>query len=124
MARRWTLSRVAGAALISAGAVCCLATVGRAQGPAPQGASALVGEGRDTFNGNCAHCHGGDATQTDDARNLRRLKSRYGADAKLAFDTTLREGRLGTLMQSWNDTFGEDEYRKIWAWLQTVQAKD
>jgi mono/diheme cytochrome c family protein len=86
--------------------------------------AAVVGEGRDTFNGNCAHCHGGDATQSDDAINLRRLKARYGADAKLAFDTTVREGRPGTLMQSWKETFGEDEYRKIWAWLQTVQAKD
>lgn len=123
MAREWTLSRVAGAALTFAAAGLCATTVGRAQGAAPAPA-AMVGEGRDTFNGHCAHCHGGNATQTEDARNLRRLSARYGADAKLAFDTTVREGRPGTLMQSWKDTFGEDEYGKIWAWLQTVQARD
>ena len=92
-----------------------------AQTPA---SAATISAGRDTFNGQCAHCHGGDATQTEEPRNLRQLGSRYGKDAKLAFDVTIREGRPGTLMQSWADLFSDEEIAKIWAFLESVQGKN
>ncbi|MFO1118441.1 MAG: cytochrome c [Beijerinckiaceae bacterium] len=121
MGRTGTLSRRASMALALAAGAWAGAAAAQTAAPAP---AATVSAGRDTFNGQCAHCHGGDATQTEEPRNLRQLSTRYGKDARLAFDVTVREGRPGTLMQSWADLFTDEEIARIWAFLESVQGKN
>lgn len=81
-------------------------------------------EGKEVFNGTCAHCHGPDAIQSEKKIDLRRLTIRYEADAQKTYWTTVHEGRPSKGMPAWKDVFTDEQFTQIWAWLQTVQSKD
>jgi polar amino acid transport system substrate-binding protein len=91
-----------------------------AQGGAEKGDAA---EGKEIFNGTCAHCHGPDAIVADRKINLRVLKHKYGDQMPEVFFTTVTQGRLAKGMPSWKDVFKHQDFVNILAYLNTVQDK-
>lgn len=80
-----------------------------------------VAEGREIFNGTCAHCHGPDAVQAERKINLRLLKRRYAENMADTFQTTVKKGRPSKGMPAWESIFSEKDIAKIFAFLATVQ---
>lgn len=80
-----------------------------------------AGEGREIFNGTCAHCHGPDAIQAERKINLRLLKRRYADSMVETYRTTVRKGRPSKGMPAWENVFSEKDLEKILAFLATVQ---
>lgn len=96
--------------------------------PAPAAAAAGasvnaedIAAGRKLFNDNCSHCHGPDAVQGEQRRNLRLLKQRYGDDMTQMFMTTVTHGRVSKGMPNWSGIISNDEFQKILAFLKSVQ---
>ncbi|WP_338156307.1 c-type cytochrome [Bradyrhizobium elkanii] len=77
--------------------------------------------GREVFNGTCAHCHGPDAVQAERKIDLRLLKKRYADDMESTFWKTVHDGRPAKGMPAWKDVFNDDELRKVYVYLQSVQ---
>ena len=80
-----------------------------------------VREGKEVFNGTCAHCHGPDAIQAERKINLRLLHHRYGEGMEEMFFKTVTNGRPSKGMPSWKDVFTQDQFVSIFAYLKTVQ---
>jgi polar amino acid transport system substrate-binding protein len=80
-----------------------------------------VAAGRKLFNTTCAHCHGPDAVQGEQRRNLRMLQQRYGDDFPQMFMNTVTHGRVNKGMPNWSGIISDDEFRKILAFLTSVQ---
>ena len=80
-----------------------------------------VREGKEVFNGTCAHCHGPDAIQAERKINLRLLHHRYGSGMEEMFFKTVTNGRPSKGMPSWKDVFTQDQFVSIFAFLKTVQ---
>lgn len=90
----------------------------------PEAAGAPGGdasEGKEIFNGTCAHCHGPNAIVADRKINLRRLKTKYGEQMSDVFFTTVTKGRPDKGMPSWKDVFKHQDFVNIFAYLNTVQ---
>jgi ABC-type amino acid transport substrate-binding protein/mono/diheme cytochrome c family protein len=81
-----------------------------------------VREGKEVFNGTCAHCHGPNAEQAERKIDLRLLHHRYGAGMEEIFFKTVTSGRPSKGMPSWKDVFTQDQFVSILAFLKTVQA--
>ncbi|MBR1330634.1 transporter substrate-binding domain-containing protein [Bradyrhizobium ottawaense] len=82
-----------------------------------------VGQGKEIFNGTCAHCHGPDAIQSERKIDLRLLRHRYGDEMREKFLTTVHEGRPAKGMPSWKEVFTDSQFDNIYAFLLTVQAE-
>ena len=89
--------------------------------PAAGDSASQAAEGREIFNGTCAHCHGPDAVQSERRINLRLLHHRYGDDMQDVFHTTVTKGRPAKGMPTWEGVFSEQDFAKIYAYLRTVQ---
>ncbi|MGO8779481.1 MAG: c-type cytochrome [Rhodomicrobium sp.] len=83
----------------------------------------LVAEGKEVFNGTCAHCHGPDAIQSERKINLRLLHHRYGDGMEAMFFKTVNNGRPSKGMPSWKDVFTPDQFTAIFAFLKTLQTE-
>jgi len=81
-----------------------------------------VREGKEVFNGTCAHCHGPNAEQAERKIDLRLLHHRYKESMEEMFFKTVTNGRPAKGMPSWKDVFTEDQFVSIFAFLKTVQA--
>ena len=90
---------------------------------APQATPDLIAEGKEMFNGICAHCHGPDAVQGEKRIDLRRLTLRYGDGAHNMYWKTVHEGRPTKGMPTWKGVFTDEEFTKIYAFLSSVQTK-
>jgi polar amino acid transport system substrate-binding protein len=90
-------------------------------GPSVSTSADDIAAGRKLFNENCSHCHGPDAVQGEQRRNLRLLKQRYGDDMPQTFITTVTHGRPSKGMPNWSGIISVDEFRKILAFLASVQ---
>ena len=86
--------------------------------------AAEVKEGKEIFNGTCAHCHGPDAVQSERRINLRLLQHRYGDKMDEEFMFTVTHGRPAKGMPNWSSVFTESDFKKILAFLHTVQTPD
>jgi len=84
----------------------------------------LIAQGKEVFNGTCAHCHGPDAVQGVKKIDLRRLKLRYGEDAASMFWKTVHEGRPEKGMPPWKEVFSDDQFKQIFAFLSSVQSTE
>ncbi|MHC4047396.1 c-type cytochrome [Bradyrhizobium sp. 23AC] len=82
-----------------------------------------VGQGKEIFNGTCAHCHGPDAIQSERKIDLRLLRHRYGDEMREKFLTTVHEGRPAKGMPSWKEVFTDGQFDSIYAFLLTVQTE-
>ena len=91
---------------------------------APPATPALVAEGREVFNGTCAHCHGPDGDQSVKKIDLRRLTLRYGDGAHNMFWKTVHEGRPAKGMPTWKGVFTDEQFTEIFEFLSTVQATE
>ena len=83
--------------------------------------AADVAAGRKLFNDNCSHCHGPDAVQGEQRRNLRLLRQRYGNDMAEMFMTTVTHGRVTKGMPNWSGIISPEEFHKILAFLSSIQ---
>ncbi len=88
-----------------------------AQSPDPK----MVAEGKELFNGTCAHCHGPDAVVSERRINLRLLKHRYNDEMDQVFLFTVTHGRPAKGMPNWTGIFSEDDFTRILAFLKTIQ---
>lgn len=84
-------------------------------------AASTVAEGHELFNTNCSHCHGPDAVQGERRRDLRLLQHRYGADFDQVFMTTVTHGRVTKGMPNWSGVLSGEQFKKILAYLHSVQ---
>lgn len=88
----------------------------------PAGADAqAVAEGHSLFNANCEHCHGPDAIQGLEPRNLRHLAKRHGDQMDAIFHYTVTHGRPSKGMPNWSGILTSAQFDDILAWLHTVQ---
>ena len=90
--------------------------------PAASSDEDRVREGKEVFNGTCAHCHGPNAEQAERKIDLRLLHHRYKESMEEMFFKTVTNGRPAKGMPSWKDVFTEDQFVSIFAFLKTVQA--
>lgn len=81
-----------------------------------------VVEGKEIFNGTCAHCHGPDAVQGERRIDLRLMKHRYGEQMDETFRYTVTHGRPAKGMPNWSEVFTNDQFDKILAFLHSVQT--
>jgi polar amino acid transport system substrate-binding protein len=88
--------------------------------PAPPTAQNIAA-GHKLFNEICSHCHGPDAVQGEQRRNLRLLRQRYGDEMPQTFITTVTHGRVNKGMPNWSGIISTDEFSKILAFLTSVQ---
>ncbi|UVO29663.1 transporter substrate-binding domain-containing protein [Bradyrhizobium arachidis] len=88
----------------------------------PKNAEA-VSNGKEIFNGTCAHCHGPDAVQSERKIDLRLLRHRYGDDMHDTYLKTVHEGRPAKGMPAWKEVFTDDQFENIYAFLMTVQVE-
>ncbi len=91
---------------------------------APEATAKLIAEGKEVFNGTCAHCHGPDAVQGEKRIDLRRLTLRYDEGAHNMFWKTVHEGRPSKGMPTWKGVFTDEQFTDIWAFLSTIQTKE
>jgi len=80
-------------------------------------------EGRELFNGTCAHCHGPNAEQGERKIDLRLLHHRYGDKMEEVFQTTVTNGRPSKGMPSWKEVFTQDQFNMIFSYLRTKQSE-
>jgi mono/diheme cytochrome c family protein len=80
-----------------------------------------IAAGQKLFNENCSHCHGPNAVQGEQRRNLRLLQQRYGDEMPKTFIQTVTHGRVNKGMPNWNGIISMDEFQKILAFLASVQ---
>lgn len=95
--------------------------VAAAPSSSPAPSAEMIAQGREIFNGTCSHCHGPDAIQSVRKINLRLLKHRYPDDMSTVFHNTVTQGRPAKGMPAWEGVFTEDDFTKIYAFLQSVQ---
>lgn len=93
-----------------------------AKAEASQDSGDAVTQGHEIFNGTCSHCHGPDAVQSERKIDLRLLHRRYGDDMETVFHTTVTNGRPSKGMPNWSGVFSEEDFKKIFAYLKTVQT--
>lgn len=81
-----------------------------------------VEAGHKIFNGTCSHCHGPDAVQSVKRIDLRLLHHRYGDNTATVFHDTVTKGRPAKGMPNWSKVFSEEDFKKIYAYLNTIQT--
>ena len=79
---------------------------------APAATPEMIAEGKEMFNGICAHCHGPDAVMGQEDVDLRRLTLRYGDGAHNMFWKTVHEGRPAKGMPTWKGVFTDSSSRR------------
>lgn len=82
--------------------------------------SAVVA-GHAIFNDNCEHCHGPDAVEGIEQRNLRHLALRYGNKMDHVFMYTVTHGRLSKGMPNWSGILTQVQFRDVLAYLHSIQ---
>jgi len=96
--------------------------------PSPVAAPSLdakaVDAGHELFNENCSHCHGPDAVEGERRRNLRLLHHRYGDNLDQVFMTTVTHGRVEKGMPNWSGILTTDQFKKILAYLHSIQEPE
>jgi polar amino acid transport system substrate-binding protein len=80
-----------------------------------------IAAGQKLFNENCAHCHGPNAVQGEQRRNLRLLRQRYGEEMPQTFIFTVTHGRVSKGMPNWSGIITSEEFQRILAFLTSVQ---
>lgn len=90
--------------------------------PKPAGDAQEIAAGHELFNENCEHCHGPDAIEGIEQRNLRHLYRRYGDRMDEVFTFTVTHGRVAKGMPNWSGILTKAQLRQILAYLHSVQA--
>jgi polar amino acid transport system substrate-binding protein len=93
-----------------------------AGGTAPSASAENIAAGHKLFNENCSHCHGPDAVEGIQRRNLRLLQQRYGNDMDSVFFTTVTHGRPTKGMPNWSGILTDAQFKEILAYLHSIQT--
>ena len=109
------------ASAMAANAAEATSDVGTPPAPAVASNAEDIAAGQKLFNENCAHCHGPNAVQGEQRRNLRLLRQRYGEEMPQTFIFTVTHGRVSKGMPNWSGIITSDEFQKILAFLTSVQ---
>jgi polar amino acid transport system substrate-binding protein len=91
--------------------------------PKPASNAQEIAAGHELFNDNCEHCHGPDAVEGVEQRNLRHLYQRYGGKMDQVFMVTVTHGRVTKGMPNWSGILNQAQLRQILAFLHSVQAR-
>jgi len=89
--------------------------------PHPMAKTSGVDAGHSLFNDNCEHCHGPDAVEGIEERNLRHLALRYGSKMDQVFTYTVTHGRPSKGMPNWSGILTPAQFRDILAYLRSIQ---
>lgn len=92
-----------------------------ATGPHSTAETSAIADGHSLFNDNCEHCHGPDAVEGTEQRNLRHLALRYGNRMDQVFIYTVTHGRPSKGMPNWSGILTRAEFRNILAYLHSIQ---
>jgi polar amino acid transport system substrate-binding protein len=87
----------------------------------PTANTSAVVAGHSLFNDNCEHCHGPDAVEGVEQRNLRHLALRYGNKMDQVFFYTVTHGRPSKGMPNWSGILTRAQFRDILAYLHSIQ---
>lgn len=93
----------------------------KAPEPQPTAKTSAVVAGHSLFNDNCEHCHGPDAVEGIEQRNLRHLALRYGNKMDQVFIYTVTHGRPSEGMPNWSGILTRAQFRDILAYLHSIQ---
>jgi ABC-type amino acid transport substrate-binding protein/cytochrome c5 len=85
-------------------------------------AADAIGAGRSVFNQHCSHCHSPNAHSPEPARDLRRLRIRYGERMTAVFYETVTEGRTAKGMPPWKEVLKQEDISRILNFLESVQS--
>lgn len=88
-----------------------------------EGDGSRVEPGRSLFNQYCSHCHAPNAQTPERARDVRRLRLRYGDRMTEMFYKTVTEGRTDRGMPSWKGTLPDETLWTIYSFIQSVQKE-
>jgi polar amino acid transport system substrate-binding protein len=87
----------------------------------PTAKTPAVVAGHSIFNDNCEHCHGPDAVEGIEERNLRHVGLRYGNKMDQVFMYTVTHGRPSKGMPNWSGILTHAQFRDILAYLHSIQ---
>jgi polar amino acid transport system substrate-binding protein len=90
--------------------------------PSPDASPEMIAAGHEIFNGTCSHCHGPNAVQSVKKIDLRLLRHRYGDTMETVFHETVTKGRPAKGMPTWSGVFSEEDFKKVFAYLSTIQS--
>ncbi|HZO81632.1 MAG TPA: cytochrome c [Candidatus Binataceae bacterium] len=107
-------------AIILPAALVSLSAAGALAGHAQASDKQAVERGRNTFNGNCAHCHGEDAATDDPYFNLPQLLSDK-SDA--FFFKTVSNGLADKGMPPWKTVLKRRQMEDILSFLRSVEQE-
>jgi len=74
------------------------------------------------FNQHCSHCHSPNAHSPEPARDLRRLRIRYGERMTAVFYETISEGRTAKGMPPWKEILKPEDIARVLSFLESVQS--
>ena len=78
--------------------------------------------GRSVFNQHCSHCHSPNAHSPEPARDLRRLRIRYGERMTAVFYEAVTLGRSAKGMPPWKEILKQEDIVRILSFLESVQS--
>src|SRR2546427_8166373 len=81
-----------------------------------------VAAGRTVFNQHCSHCHSPNAHSPEPARDLRRLRIRYGERMTAVFYEAVTLGRSAKGMPPWKEILKQEDIVRILSFLESVQS--
>ena len=112
---------VLAAAVLAAASAPTTAHEAAAPTPQPRAKTSGVDAGHSLFNDNCEHCHGPDAVEGIEERNLRHLALRHGNKMDQVFMYTVTHGRPSKGMPNWSGILTGTQFRDILAYLHSIQ---
>jgi polar amino acid transport system substrate-binding protein len=88
----------------------------------PASSTDTIAAGRIVFNQHCSHCHSPNAYSPEPARDLRRLRLRYGERMAAVFYETVTEGRSAKGMPPWKEILKQEDLSRVLSFLESVQS--
>jgi len=88
----------------------------------PVSTTDAVAAGRSVFNQHCSHCHSPNAHSPEPARDLRRLRIRYGERMTAVFYEAVTLGRSAKGMPPWKEILKQEDIVRILSFLESVQS--
>src|SRR6266436_1591454 len=88
----------------------------------PVSTTDAVAAGRSAFNQHCSHCHSPNAHSPEPARDLRRLRIRYGERMTAVFYEAVTLGRSAKGMPPCTEILKQEDIVRILSFLESVQS--
>ena len=99
----------------------CVSLIGTVLGIAAAGSNAGVGEGQELYDAFCVVCHGGLGEGQSMGKPLTDSMANRLSDTDLI--AVITDGRSGTGMAAWGESFSEQEILDLASYVRTLQGK-